>query len=86
MEEQAKQRGSVPHLPIRDYCPHPSNHLRRRFHLSSQLIKYTIFLMRLASAAKGIQMSVGKNIKPAAILTFVSEKSFAYQDFIPNFF
>ena len=23
---QTKQRGSVPHLPIRDYCPHPSNH------------------------------------------------------------
>jgi hypothetical protein len=29
--EQVKQRGSVPHLPIRDYCPHPSNHWKRRF-------------------------------------------------------
>jgi len=25
-EKQMKQRGSAPHLPIRNYCPHPSNH------------------------------------------------------------
>ncbi len=47
--EQAKQRGSVPRLPIHDYCPHPSNHWKRRHCLTFRFFKYTIIEFDLAS-------------------------------------
>ena len=62
-EEQMKQRGSVPHLPIRDYCPHPSNHLKRRLHLPFQLDSIYILFFRVGKRGTNFLSFIRQNQK-----------------------
>jgi len=46
---QVKQRGSAPHLPIRNNRPHPGYHWKRRFHLPFRWTYYTVTYRDIAT-------------------------------------
>ena len=60
-----KQRGSVPHLPIRGCCPHPSNHSKRRFYASPRFNQYNPYEFSIARHSRidfRIRYGTGKSV------------------------